>query len=348
MSIVFNTPPISSSMCYNQLMNEYLLSKLKETTEEEAEILAGKQEIDANLYISPGTISDYPSAKNFVIDAKRLLEKGRLIEIRRHTRFAHFPTHKHNYVELVYMYTGKTTHFLNGNDELVLETGDLLFLNQNATQEILPADADDVAVNFIILPEFFDQAIRMLPEQNVLRDFLISALSGDGAFSYIHFKAKDILPIQNLMENMIWNLVEKKKETNQINLATMNLVIMNLASFATEINNSQPEQLEQRLVFAALKYIETHYKNGTLQELAEELQEPTYYISRLLKKHTESNFKELLQKRKLQQAAYLLSNTTLTTERIMEAIGYDNSSYFHRKFKETYGMSPKTYRNKYH
>ena len=44
---------------------------------------------------------------------------------------------------------------------MVLQEGDLLFLNQNAVQEILPAGKDDIAVNFIVLPEFFDTAFFM-------------------------------------------------------------------------------------------------------------------------------------------------------------------------------------------
>lgn len=29
---------------------------------------------------------------------------------------------------------------------------------------------------------------------------------------------------------------------------------------------------------------------------------------------------------------------------IIRMVGYDNNSYFHRKFKERYGLSPKEYR----
>jgi AraC-like DNA-binding protein len=93
-----------------------------------------------------------------------------------------------------------------------------------------------------------------------------------------------------------------------------------------------------------LKYIESHYKDGTLADVSEELSQSTYTVSRLLKKHTGFNFKELLQQRKLQQAAYLLTQTSLSAESIMNAIGYDNSSYFYRKFRERYGCSPKEYR----
>jgi AraC-like DNA-binding protein len=327
-------------------MDQTLLEKLKEITAEEQALLDGQKKIEKGLYLAEGNLREAPEAENFVIDAGRLMEKGRLIEIRPHTRFAHFPPHRHNYVELVYMAAGSTTHILNETDRLVLEEGDLLFLNQYATQEILPAGADDIAINFIILPAFFEQAISMMGTDNLLRGFLLSALScANAAVSYLHFHAGDILPVRNLMENMIWNLVMRKSQTNVLNQTTMGLALMNLSAFATEINSGQPSGYEQQLLFASLKYIETHYRDGSLQELCRTLGEPDYYLSRLLKKQTGHTFRELLQKRKLEQAAYLLSNTTLTTARIMEAIGYDNSSYFHRLFRAQYGVSPKKYRS---
>ncbi len=326
-------------------MNTTLLAKLEAITQEEQSILDGQKKINQDLYISPGTLDEAPLGENFVIDAEHLMEKGRFIEIRPHTRFVHFPPHSHNYVELVYMYSGTTTHILNHRDRITLEEGDLLFLNQNAVQEILPASLHDIAINFIILPNFFNQAIAMMGKDNSLRSFLLSTLTGENSQnSYMHFHAKDILPVQNLMENMVWNLVEHKKETNVINQTTMGLVLMNLSSFAKDLKNTTPSSYEQNLVFQSLQYIDQNYKEGSLQDLCEKLQEPTYFISRLLKKHGGGNFKELLQKRKLEQASYLLTNTTLSTTRILEAIGYDNSSYFHRKFKEVYGTSPKDYR----
>ncbi len=317
-------------------MRQDLLAQLQKITEEEQAILDGRQDVQKELYTS---------GRGFVIDSRKLLRKGRLIEIRPHTRFVHFPRHSHNYVEMVYMCSGSTTHIINDRDRITLQEGDLLFLNQNATQEILPAGKNDIAVNFIILPEFFDHAFSMIERENILHDFLISVLSQDSSLSsYLHFQAKDILPVQNLIENMIWTLLHKKAGTNTINQTTMGLLFLNLSMFADTINQDDPNQYEQNLVFSVLKYIETHYKNGSLTEVAEEMKQPAYFISRLLKKYTDSNFKELLQQRKLQQAAYLLSQTPLTVDAVMENIGYDNSSYFYRKFREKYGCSPRKYR----
>lgn len=316
-------------------MDERLLAQLRRITEEEQAILAG-QGVQRERYTS---------SRDFVVDSEKLLEKGKLIEIRPHTRFVHFPRHRHNYVEMLYMCSGSTTHILNGSRELVLRQGDLLFLNQAVYHEILPAGEDDVGVNFIILPQFFDRSFRMLEQENVLRDFLISTLSGESAFAgWLHIAARDILPVENLLENMIWTLLEKKPGVNLMNQTTMGLLLQNLTLFAEDINRTLPDSREENAVFTALQYIETCYKDGTLEEIAARLHMPPYALSRLLTRHTGANFKQLLQQRKLQQAAYLLSNTGMSADAVIEAIGYENSSYFYRKFREKYGCSPAQYR----
>ena len=317
-------------------MRRELLDMLKRITPEEQELLDGSREIRKERYTN---------RRDFVVDSRLLLEKGRLIEIRPHTRFAYFPKHRHNYVEMVYMCAGTTTHIINGSNELVLKEGDLLFLNQNVYHEILPAGEKDLAVNFIILPEFFDRPISMVERENILRDFLISTLAGDTAINdYLYIKTKGIIPVENLLENMIWTILGRHPMMDTINQTSMGLLLMNLSRFANQIGRSDPQHEEQSLMFSVLDYIEHHYQNGTLAEISELSHLPTYQVSRMLKKRTGKNFKELLQLRRLQQAAYLLQNTTLSIDKIIVHIGYENSSYFYRVFREKYGCSPSEYR----
>ena len=70
-------------------MRQDLIDRLREITPEEQELLNGSGEIRRERYTN---------RKDFVVDSRLLLEKGRLIEIRPHTRFAYFPKHRHNYV----------------------------------------------------------------------------------------------------------------------------------------------------------------------------------------------------------------------------------------------------------
>ena len=317
-------------------MRRELLDMLKKITPEEQELLDGSREIRKERYTN---------RRDFVVDSRLLLEKGRLIEIRPHTRFAYFPKHRHNYVEMVYMCAGTTTHIINGSNELVLKEGDLLFLNQNVYHEIMPAGEEDLAVNFIILPEFFDRPISMVERENILRDFLISTLAGDTAINdYLYIRTRGIVPVENLLENMIWTILGRHPMMDTINQTSMGLLLMNLSRFADLIGRGDPQHEEQNLMFSVLDYIEHHYQNGTLAEISELSHLPTYQVSRILKKRTGKNFKELLQLRRLQQAAYLLQNTTLSIDKIIVHIGYENSSYFYRVFREKYGCSPSEYR----
>jgi AraC-like DNA-binding protein/mannose-6-phosphate isomerase-like protein (cupin superfamily) len=318
-------------------MDLELLKELSVISEEEQKILDGREGIDPHLYTEK---------KELIVDCEKLLKKGKLIQVRPHTRFVRFPKHRHNYVEVIYMCKGSTTHILDGN-KVVLEQGDLLFLNQNAVQEILPAGEEDIAVNFIILPEFFNMAFSMMgAEENMLKEFLVGALCGkNGTTSYLYFHVADVLPIQNLIENMVWTIFydfSNKRSSNQI---TMGLLLLQLLNYMDKMETGSG-QFDKELTGAVLSYVEEHYKNGSLSELAEMLGYDVYWLSREIKKRTGKTYKELLQTRRMNQASYLLTSSSLSVSDIIGSVGYDNTSYFYRKFKEKYGMSPKEYREK--
>lgn len=316
-------------------MHKDIIDALSVITEEEQAILDGQVGINRTLYTEK---------REMIVDSNKLLAHGKLIEIRPHTRFVHFPKHKHNYVEVIYMCSGSTKHKIN-DKEVILKAGELLFLNQNATQEIFTAGEQDIAVNFIIQPEFFDTTFMMLGEENnLLRDFLIGCLCNDLRYTnYLLFRVADVLPIQNLVENMIWTIMNNQTNKRSINQTTMGLLFLQLLNYTDKLN-SEGNSFEQDLMFRVLSYIEENYKDATLTELSNLLKYDIYWLSRAIKKQTNETFKDLLKTKRLNQSAYLLSHTQLSVAEIIAAVGYDNTSYFHRIFKERFQMSPKEYR----
>ena len=231
----------------------------------------------------------------------------------------------------------------------MLEQGNLLFLNQFSYHEILPAGEDDIAVNFIVRPEFFDVAFDMMEEENVLRKFIVSTLCNNtDEAAYLHFNVSDILPIQNLVENMVWSLVNKQSNNRRINQTTMGLLFLQLMNYVDKLEqdgNTLDVGNENRISFATLKYVEENYRDGSLAELANRLNMSIYSLSRHVKQATGYNFKELLQIKRFNKSVQLLTETTLPIADIIAAVGYDNTSYFFRVFKEKYGCSPKHYRD---
>lgn len=319
-------------------MNQEMINRLSEITNEEQRILDGHSEIDRQLYMGN---------QEMVIESKKLLDSGKLISIRPHTRFVHFPAHTHNYIEVIYMCRGQLTHMIDGNT-IILKEGELLFLNQHAVQEILPAGKDDIAVNFIILPEFFDIAFQMLgEEENLLREFIVGCLCNDTGYNrFLYFQVADLLPVQNLIENMVWTLLNKQPYKRSTNQTTMGLLLLHLMHHTERIllNTESSEDFEQQIAMQVLGYIEEHYREASLTELAGRMGYDVYWLSRMIKQATGRNYKELLQVKRLNQAGFLLQNTRLPVADVCVAVGYDNTSYFHRIFKAYYGITPREYR----
>ena len=91
-------------------------------------------------------------------------------------------------------------------------------------------------------------------------------------------------------------------------------------------------------------YIEENYRDGELTKLAGLLNYDMYWLSREIRKRTGRSYTELVQEKRLSQAAYLLRNTAMSVMDIGMAVGYDNTSYFHRIFQKQYRMTPRKYR----
>ena len=263
-------------------MQRELLGHLKKISEEEQKILDGIMQVDKDLYTS---------GKDFIVDSRKMLKEGKLIAVRTHTRFIHFPVHKHNFIEVLYVCQGQLVNIIEER-EVTVRTGELLFLNQYTHHEILPAGEEDIAINFMILPEFFDIAYTMAGSNNVLADFLVNVLRQDEERGeYLHFKVAEVLQIQNLLENIIYSLVTGKGEQSRINQTTMGLIFLYLLDSVQYAEMRLPNQYENMIVMTTLDYIEQKYKTATLTELCGSLHLPIHVLSKMIKKNTGFNFK---------------------------------------------------------
>ena len=313
-------------------MDARLLEQLRAITPEEQAILDGRTTIDRELYMS----GNQP-----VINSKKLLAAGKLITLRTHTRFIRFPEHSHDFVEVVYMCAGKTRHVVNGQ-HLTLNRGELLFLGQRAAHEICRAEAEDVAVNFIVLPEFFSDTLMAIGEEtSPLRHFLVDCLFGRNIGpGYLHFRVAEDQPIQNLVENLLFSLLRETPNRRTVSRMTKTLLFMQLLGHTDKLSwNGQDE-----VILNVMRYVEEHYAQGSLTEIAEQLSWDISRLSREIHQKTGKTYIQLVQEKRLTQAAFLLRTTDRNVDDVAQAVGYENMSYFHRIFREAYGMSPRNYR----
>ena len=314
------------------MVDQRIIKQLHTITEEEQAILDGRTTIDRGLYMT---------GNRDVINSQKLLSDGKLISLRTHTRFIHFPEHTHDYVEVVYMCSGSTTHIVNGKT-IRLNQGELLFLGQSARQEICRAEENDIAVNLVVLPEFFKEALSTIGEEATpLRRFLLDCLFGQNTGpGYLLFQVADDVPIQNLVENLIHSLMYDTPNHRKVSQMTMTLLFLQLLGHTDKLAwDSQEETILQ-----VLRYVDGHYVDGSLQEAAGMLHCDISSLSREIRRKTGKTYTELVQEKRLNQAAFLLRTTERKVEDIALAVGYENISYFHRIFRREYGLSPRQFR----
>lgn len=108
------------------------------------------------------------------------------------------------------------------------------------------------------------------------------------------------------------------------------------------------DSLQTRSLAAeAVHYITEHYSDPdlSLNALAEKLSISSAYLSRLIADGTGSNFPELVNLHRLEQARRLLTDELeLDIREIAEQVGYNSSTYFTTQFKKRYGVSPSKWR----
>lgn len=315
------------------MIKEDILEQLKQITPEEQDIINGEKKINRDIYML---------GQDNTVNSKKLLDEGKLITMRKHTRFIDFPEHTHDYVELIYMCQGSTTHIVEGK-EIKLREGELLFLGQGIRHSIKKAEQNDLAVNYIILPHFFDDTVfyAMGENENPIKRFFVNCLCGNDNSSYLHFNVSNVTEVQNLMENLILivmsNLPNKRKQL-QLSMA---LIFMQLISHTDKLI---AEVNEDTVAFKILDYIETNYIDGNLAEAARFFHYDVSWLSREILKKTGKTFTQLIQDKRLCQAAFLLENTNKSFSDISASVGYENTSYFYKLFASRFKMSPKEYR----
>ena len=116
---------------------------------------------------------------------------------------------------------------------------------------------------------------------------------------------------------------------------------------AEQVSTAQTEDSAGSfIVRSALDYIEHHFTEKlTLAELADEMYVSQWHLSKLLNKHTQKSFSELINERRVKEAKRYLKDVSLRVSDVSELVGFADVAHFSRVFKKYTQMSAHEYRN---
>ncbi|MNN81660.1 HTH-type transcriptional activator RhaS [compost metagenome] len=98
---------------------------------------------------------------------------------------------------------------------------------------------------------------------------------------------------------------------------------------------------------SAISFIEDHYlEQVTLEQIASRSDISVRHLNRIFRAYYQTSPIAYLQRLRLDRACTLLKQTNLSVTEISYECGFNDSNYLTRQFKRTFGMSPKSFRNK--
>lgn len=287
--------------------------------------------------------SSFQTANNELVLLNEYFLKNDSIYISKHPRFADYPEHQHQFLELNYVYSGTSHQVINGTPETI-QQGELLLLDMGSTHSLNYHDENDILINIIFPNQKMNlEWLSSLNRRNsILFDFLAQTITERSKKQYLIFRSADNHHFQSIIRNMIEKYYTDMTFANEI--ITMYIPIL----FTELIGNcsydyhhaGKSSQENDAIVIEILKHIEKDYKTITLEKLGKIIGYNQNYLSNLIKQKTGVTFSHLLRERRMQVAKYVIENTTLSISQAIEFVGLHNRSHFYEQFKQTFSCLP--------
>ncbi|GKX65768.1 AraC family transcriptional regulator [Inconstantimicrobium mannanitabidum] len=298
------------------------------------------------------TLENFKDIKISSLDIEKIIEIPNLnlekLSFIKHNRFAPVNNHKHKFIEMSYIYSGQINEVINGTP-ITLKKGDLIILDTNVIHSVDVTGTNDIMLNFLINREYFNNSFfNYLDSENVVTSFLLHALYESHKYNtYLIFDTEK----NEFIHNIICKLTEELIAPNLNSTAITDSCVIILFSELLRIYNSQEKNKDNanlskqtKLAIEISNYISSNYETISLASAAKHFHFTPNYFSNIVKKYTGQNFKDLILDERLKKSSYLLRNTNLTIEEVIEKVGISNIQFFYKKFKEHFGVTPHKYR----
>ena len=254
--------------------------------------------------------------------------------------------HAHNWMELAYMYSGHADLTIAGQ-KISLVQGQCILINYNVSHSCAPCGHDDILINLLLSRNYLQtNFFNRFSDSGSLAHYLIASLNNENRENgYIHFKSADNRRLSVFMREFLCEYYDKSIHYNDYLDSLTTLIFLELSDIYKD--ESIRDASEHNEILSILRYIEGNYRNCTLKSTAEFFHMNPNYLSSYIHKHTGKTFKSLIQEQRMMLATRLLSNSDLSVTDIALQAGYENITFFYKKFRQLHGCSPAEYRKQF-
>jgi len=227
-----------------------------------------------------------------------------------------FPPHLHYCFEIITLLSGEMTVTIDGTD-YHLKKNDSLLIFPNQLHSLSSQESEHLLY-------IFDP--KMVQAFNI--------------------KRKDVVPADNrlVLDDYLISLLKKLDEnSSSIELKGLLYSICGVFDNSAQYTPTLPDT--NNLLLKIFSFVDENFNGScSLKDLSQSTGYDYAYLSRYFKRITGLYYNDYLNYFRLNNACYLLRNTTLSVIECAEECGYKSLRTFNRNFKECYGVSPSIYR----
>lgn len=230
-----------------------------------------------------------------------------------------FPAHIHGSFELIVVTSGEMKVTVSGN-QYILNTGECALVFPNQIHEI---KTDNSSSHMLCI--FSPQLVR--------------------AYSKIY---ESKVPLCNKFYLDKFYIDKLHRINNQRSIVELKGFLYSVcAEFDKDAKYNEFKGDKINLLFKIFKFVEENYKGEcSLYDLAKSTTYNYVYLSKHFSKNTGISYTDYVNRYRVNEAAYLLNNTSRTMIDIAYECGFDCLRSFNRNFKKIIGVSPSEYKSK--
>ena len=269
------------------------------------------------------------------------IEKDNGIYIFREKKGHNSITHTHDFIELVYVLSGESTHIVDGA-VYTLRRGDMLFINYGSSHAF---ECDDKYsyINICFSPETVESSL--ITEENAFSLLCLTSFNemrGDASSGKTQFAGPDREELEALLfamlrERMLSDSAGKKMLESYLNIIMTKMLRKTRVGLMDEELDGIWRELSD--------YIDENLTSElTLGVLAKKCFYNPSYFSRVFKEKFGVPPAEHIRKRRLDYATKLLLETDMTVDEISVKAGFSDRSSFYKAFARYKGSMPSEYR----
>ena len=250
--------------------------------------------------------------------------------------------HTHDFIELVYVLSGKSHQIINGT-HYDLYGGDILFMNFGCTHEFYSSEGF-YYINILFSPELVSS--RIVDPESAFSLFsltLFNELSQDSCFGRLSLVGEERREVEQIIFAMQREYTEKRSSWETVIGNYFNTLVIKLL----RISNADLDKKELDGIWHEVSdYIEKHLDTKlTLSDVAKKCFYNPSYFSRIFKERFGMTLSAYITKSRVERAKTLLSETGLSVAKIAFAVGFGDIKSFYHAFSLELGTTPAKYRD---